>query len=405
MDNLIKHTAKVALITASLGLAQLAHAAWEVTPEVTLEAGVDDNFRLDPVNEEEATVASVEVAANILNVTEVSSFRTIIGARYTDYFGVDDQFEVDGQDSQFILLRGLRQGERWNAGLLGNIRRESLLRSAQTDVVNLDGDDGFVVDLDPADAEAGLVEEEIDRTRVFLRPYVTYLLSQRASLTGGINYSSLSHDNDDALPLNDTQEIGAYAEYKYQVSERDTVGVHVARSKFDPDNLEASDLSEATFLWERRLSENTRFNVEVGARRAEPDNGDSETGALVRAGFQSRSETGVFDLRVERRNAPSAFGDVVEFDRVRMRWRTDLSERWKSETQLRATRTSRQGDASDANDRDNAEFRQKFAYALSEAWEFGVTYQYRYIDRESQVDSADSNAIYLNLTFRPLSEF
>ncbi len=402
---------KLLAITLALPLAPSAYAAWEITPEARVEVGVEDNIRLTPRNEEDATVTTAELTGRFKNVTERSFVDARAIVRYTDF----GNSSVDAVDTQRLRLDAERRGQRWAAGLRSQVTRDTLIRYGQVGGVDASGevvDDGAEVvppgdDVDPVDTEQGTVEVDVERLNIRARPYVRYQTTERSRLTVEGIYSKYEYDNLQGLVLRDSEEKGAAIGYDYRLSERDTVDIKVQQTTFEPDGLGDADLRRATVGWARRLSERTRWRLEAGVRESDPDQGSKESGLHLSASLNHRTELDQFMVLAQRSNTPSAFGDTIEYDRVYANWQRRLTEKWSLDATAQYTTTESENASLNGNlrDRDYGEVFLGARRALTPEWSLGAEYRYRYVDRASDSGTAHSNGFYISIQYSPITRF
>ncbi len=405
------HKYKLLAISLALPLAHSAHAAWEITPQAMVEVGVEDNIRLTPRNEEDATVTTAEVSGQFKNVTERSFVDVRAIARYTDF----GDSSVDATDTQRLRLDAERRGERWAAGVRSQVTRDSLIRYGQVGGVDASGevvDDGAEVvspgdDVDPIDTEQGTIEVDVDRLHIQARPYLRYQVSERSRLTVEGIYSKREYDNLQGLVLRDSEEKGAALGYDYRLSERDTVDIKVQQTTFEPDGLAEADLRRATVGWARRLSERTRWRLEAGVRESDPDQGSKESGLHLSASLNHRTELDRFLVLAQRSNTPSAFGDTIEYDRILANWQRKLTEKWSLDATAQYTTTESENLAFNGNlrDRDYGELFLGVRRALTPEWSLGAEFRHRYVDRASDSGTAHSNGFYISIQYSPITQF
>lgn len=129
-------------------------------------------------------------------------------------------------------------------------------------------------------------------------------------------------------------------------------------------------------------------------------------GGLFRVEGTRQLERGRITGKVERSLSPSGSGNIVESDVFALRVTKPISERTALMLQSQyVSNGSSDGAQGGNNGRDYFRIEPGLRYSLSETWSIDLSYTYRWEDREQEVSSADSNAVYLSVNYTPLSEF
>jgi len=387
-----------------------AHAAWVVDPSASVSSSYEDNVRLEPTNEDEAVVTTGTAQARISNVREASEISGVIGLNYLVYSGAED---LEDSDTWFVDLSGSRSFERMRAALTTSVRRDVILRRANSipeDFEPGDLDDGsgfagpgspeddFISDIDIDD---NVVREQIDRTRISASPSLGYSFSERTRGQIGLNYFGLRY-GDNPNQIQDSDRYGVFASIDRELSPRDTLQLRVQASKFEPEITQETDDYEATLRWSRRASERLSFGVEVGARVVDGSDALTSTGSVVRVNGTYRTLTGRLTGSLERSVLPSAFGDLTEADRVNLAYVRSFGARVNFRLAARAFETRRDGGN---NNRDRQFFliEPSFNWDLTPAWSVSTGYEFRWTERENQSGSAQGNTVTLGIVYRPPS--
>lgn len=410
-------------LLAGTGLLAASHGygAWVVDPSARLEVSFDDNVRMEQddepgQHEQEGVVATATAQARVRNLTEISELSGVAGFTYLTYQGVDD---LDDQPTGFLDLRASRRTERTDYGLRASARSEVILRRVQEILDDFEpgdgdmdlGDDGQAPGDDlpgpgdepiDGDIDDNVVREQIERTRIILTPYVGYALNERTDARLGYSYFALRYEaqGEDA-GLRDSDSHSVYGQLTRDLSPRDRVNLRVQMSRFEPDESIDSDAYEATVGWTRDVSPRITVGVELGARQVDSELSDSYGTVFALQGVFD-TERGEFSGFLQRSVLPSAFGDLVEADRLDLSYRRAISERMSFGFSVRGFDTRRDSGDSD-RDRSYLSAGPRLNWALSPAWDVGVAYTYRWTQRENESGSAAGNSVSLSLIYRPPS--
>ena len=106
---------------------------------------------------------------------------------------------------------------------------------------------------------------------------------------------------------------------------------------------------------------------------------------------------------VERSVLPTAYGDVVEADRINLGYTGAVSETLTFRLNLNAYDIKSDSSGRSSSNRKYATVTPSLSLALSETWNVALGYTYRWTDRENDPSSASSNSASLSLIYRPPS--
>ncbi len=186
-----------------------------------------------------------------------------------------------------------------------------------------------------------------------------------------------------------------------ETSARSSVNLRLEASRFDPQQNIRSDNYTATVGWRHRVSERFSFSTDLGVRRVESDV-NSDQGFVFGLRGNLATERGGFAGAIERSVLPSAYGDVVEADRLNLSYARAISERMALRFSSRAYRTRRAG-GSRGRDRSFFSAGPSLSYQLAPAWAAEVSYSYQWVDRQNDPRSFAGNSYGLSLIYRPPS--
>lgn len=409
--------------TLLFSVAGTAQAAWLVEPTLEVSSGYDDNVRLQN-DEEDALVSSAAAQARFRNVTQVSEFAGVIGASYVNYSQTDDE-ALDDEDAQFFTLTARRDTERARFGFRANGRRSEILRQfAPIDdlldgTAGLDGGEGEQPDIDQGlddalgddDIDLSATIEQVRRTDYRLEPYLEYQFGERTSGRVTYEFSERTFDNDgETVGLRDSTTNAVRVRVGRSVSPLLSWGVTAGAERLESEGVGEPDREADNYTlsvgFDRQLTEQLRFGGDVGATRTEGRDVDGEETSLTYGIRLSRDmELSRLTLRAVRSTEPSSFGSVVTADRINLRYQRTISDRLEFGADLYAYRTERlrsEGDGSD--ERDYVSVEPRLTWRLTDAWNLGARYRYRWTDRQFADDgggTADSSYIALFLSYQP----
>ena len=206
-------------------LGEITHV-FSPTLEGTLSAGFrDTTFERGALEETDSGTVCIRDAISP-NASALAN-----ATRYSD------NDEQDDLNEQIIRLRSRGEASersRWKVN--GRLTRDTLLRSV--DIPNTD-------DLDLGDTDVGLVDREVRRVRLELRPSWTRAVTQRTSirLDYRLTDESFSDEEGTGLQDNDTHVLGA--RWSKELSQRNSVsfGARIGRNRVPDTDSTTDDVS------------------------------------------------------------------------------------------------------------------------------------------------------------------
>ncbi len=227
------------LVAAVLGVAvPAAHSAWDVYPEVSVEAGFDDNLPLNVGNKDDATTGVVEGKIVTRNASETHNVQVTAALRQAEFGGTTQ----DGGTSDVAQLTGEKRSERISYGMTGIYSNQLLRRYGAIDLATgslIGSTEDLLVaqrqnpSLDP-NLEIGYIEDELRQKLLVAAPYVDFTLSDRNRLRLGGEYQDTSFSGDNFIGLEDSKQYGGSLTLYHQLNERGSGST--AMREFEPDN-------------------------------------------------------------------------------------------------------------------------------------------------------------------------
>ncbi len=400
---------------AALGLAAApAHGAWLVEPSLELSTGYDDNVRLNDDEEEDAVVSTGTVQARLRNVTERSEVSGLLGLTYLTYSATDEE-DLDDEDAQFADLSARRDYQRGELGARLTGRRDLILRlidpipglltGAGEDAA---GDRGEPLDeaLAEDDIDLNATREQVRRTWYRLSPYGSYQLGQLTSVRLEYSFTERMFDEEgEDQGLRDSTAHMIRAGLSRDLSPRTSGSITVGAGRFESDDRDETDNYTAAVGFSHQVSPQVQFGAEVGAGRV--DNGvEEETHLTYGVRLSRQMLVSRLSLRAERSAQPSSFGNVVEADRLTVRYQRSLSERVEFDARIHGYRTEQVGDGADESTRKYLAAQPRLTWRMTPAWNAGVDYLYRWIDRDRPdafggTGTAQGNMVSVFISYQP----
>ncbi|MFV8819496.1 hypothetical protein [Haliea sp. E17] len=355
--------------------------------EYGVEAGYEynDNVRLTPDNEVSISGGQLTIPATF--ATEDERLKTSLQGELKF-----SKYDVEEYDSDDQFLRGDMEYkfERSEFNGYAGYTRDSTRSSEflDTGVVGL---------------------EAVRREMATVGASGSHFFTEKNGLTAGIDYRDVQYDSDF---FQDFDFVSGYAGWINQWTERTRLRLQGFASRYENDGditvstdgagLQAgfdSDLSErtTTTLLIGWVSSSTDYSTNLPI--APPDDSDDDS-LYLRATVNYRGERHFFRGQIKSEPSPSSNGTMVEENLLGLVYRYRVTERSNFESELTVGQRGALDDRI-KNDRDFARLSLGLDYRITEAWYVSGRYQFSYQDRDLDPDSADSNAVYLSLVFRP----
>ncbi len=379
-------------------------AVWLVDPTVTLSQGYDDNYRLDTSSSNEDEVSTTKLSGELAlkGKSERLDVKAILKLDAINYSGDDD--DLDDRNNQSVrLTSAYRTTERNSLSLRGNYFRDTIARTTQS--LFLPDDD---IPFDPdQDVDVNLLRDDARRTRFTISPGWDYRLNESTSLGLGYTYSDLSfsgEDSNSSLNESDSQEITA--SLNRQVTERDRVTGRITESYYRPDNDQDVDTLAVTLEWVHKFSESFEMDFKIGGRDSDFENTQksSDSGFIGNIGATKRTDLTTYRINIEQRASPSASGNQVEVDEIRMDIQRRITEKLTFNFRGRYFDTETTNDTDSNSNREYISLEPKLKWRFLPSWVVGAGYQYSEEDLKDG-GSGDSNAAFVNISWSPPRQF
>lgn len=374
--------------------------AWVTRGIVDLTGSYDSNLRLTtgPHDDVFATYLSTEFQAQRL--TEVSELR---GQVILNFFDDSGDEANDESNTQSLAFRARREGERQRVGIDGEYFRDTTIRGVLSPDLSAEPDADVVEEELPPDADTGIVDVEVRRNRVNLRPFWSWYATERTETRLEYGFTSVEHDETLGTTLQDFDQHTIAPSIAYGISETDTLHARLEASRYrtttGPD--QEADTYVLSGGYERRFSETFRAGVEAGLFYASfegPGQDGDDTGVVFAVSGNQRLEAGRWRARLERRLYPSGTGQVVRTDQLVFDVRRAVTARLGTSLEGRVFKTDSLGTSRGSD-------RTYFALSPRVSWNFtrdlrgDLWYRYRTQERDADDERADSHAIFVGISY------
>ncbi len=376
--------ALVLLCTLASTMTQ-AEEAWVLHPTVRLVGTYDDNIDLVPSGTRSERGLRLATALGITRDRAQSTFDATIGLDAIEYSASDATRE---SGNYFFQLTGSKGAPRDKWQLDASYMNDTLHRTIEL-TPNL-------AEEPDSDIDVALVTRPVERQRVSVKPAWTHNLSPRNRLRLGYVLSTQRFDEPAGIELVDYDRHVLSTRFIHRYSRRDSINMDVRVQRFEPEGLRAVDTYEIATGYSHSYSPVGSVALEAGIRRV--SGAGDETGLVAGLSWRGKTERANTMLSVRRQVFPNGLGDLVESDQLVARWNRQVGPRSAFLSTLRAFDTAPL-DRLRNTGRQYVELNAELRHALDRQWSLGAEYRLRWIDRDSDPDSATSNAWYLSVGY------
>jgi hypothetical protein len=390
-----------------------ARAAWDVVPAAGLSAETEENPLLNPdilrTNMSTATSLVMGAGATIANFNErgfLSVEPSVVVYRYSD----STYSSLDGNDS-FFRASGEYRWQTVSAGFNSNYSRERLLSSELVDV-DPDGDPDTD---DPDTGDTGrLVFIDEHRERFYANPYVRFRVSERNSLQFDVTTYDVAYSGGDLAFRTGYENTRFSAGIYRNPDERNLVSAVMSVETYQADGTRnTTDTVTIEGAFARPLTELWTLNLAAGVLRSEFEylantqqvTARATTDYTMRVGMRRRAQRSRMNLDFVRNVYPSASGFSSIRRELRMYYDRTLTQRVTARFGVRLNETKSLGDVNIQDNREYARAEIDFEWALKPVLflQAGFGYTAQDFTEDLIPQKADSNSIYVGMTYRGLS--
>lgn len=388
---------RAGLVVALLAPNTLWAEQWVFQPTVTLEERYDDNLTLTTGPHDDVIGT---ILRGILSFSRLSETGGIVGrihADTSDYSG-DDRID-SSKTNIFFTSRMNHNTELSKLGFKISYKHDSTIRNIDTTI----GEDTEEPVIDN-DTDAGLVDFDIKRNTLKAEPTFFYQLNERSGLNLAYELTDVKYkDNISGSGLFDYDTHRVSAGYIYNLSERDAVSLTLSGSQYtSPDNNDNKvDSYEISAGYRRALTETTIGELILGVNESKQESSISssdENGYVVRAKLERKTEQTNYLLEISHDLQPSGLGSVNETNEFDFRLLHGFSTRLKGILNMRYQQSSGFDSNSSAKNH-YAIIEPGLRWNVTRWWTLSGGLRFRKNKRISNIDTADSNAVYLSIGY------
>ena len=365
-------------------------AAWIVQPFIDVGAISDNNVELTTGPQQSASGYVVAGRLDVRRETETSKTRFDGFASHTSY---NESNLEDRAEQGFTLKTQNQTSERSTLGLDGEFRHDALFQST----VARQGTG------DLRDTDIGLTTNtKVRRNYLAAQPYWNWLLTERSAVRVAYRLGDVSFSNESGTGLVDYKEHLVSTTYTRQLNPQLDLNLTGNYGRYEPDAGTDSKTVQLLVGLTRAFSETLRGSFAVGASRTTentPGTDQSTGGGVASASLQQRSELSTLEGIISSDVAPTGGGRSVRSDQVRVNWKRRLTERVDFILDSVVFRNQVLEGSDPDLDRRYFEISPQISWHWLENWAVSGSYRYRKQKFDAQPDSADSNAVFLAVTY------
>jgi hypothetical protein len=390
-------------------LAQGAHAAKEMVPEVNITAENNDNLLFTADSRRSASRGVLDAGVTFSGFSQTGNFFVqprITADAYPD--SQDKQFE---STDSFLRAGGQHQWQTVDAGFRLNWAKESLLRSELASAVPIDPDAPPPVDVGTGQPQFFNAE----RTTFFNDANVDFHLSERDRLGFDFKRADVSYTTPQSVPFySDFSNTGVTAQFGRQLNSRNRLSALLSVTRYDAkrnDNI--TDTVGLGGVFERRLSQTVSLTLTAGAQRSDYTFNSQtapallnsyDTNFMVDAGFRKRGERSLWNVDVRHGVQPNGNGYVLLRSDLRTYVSRQLTQRFSVQVGLLISKMTTLNEVNPLDDRDYGRLNLNFQWALKRTVFLNVgldSVAQKFINRDTK--SRSQNVVHVGIGYRGLS--
>jgi hypothetical protein len=388
------------------------YAEWEATPDIRLEAEMNDNPALNTFGSTNTQVidsASRMLADARLRISNVDprGELTFEPRVRSDAYSEEEAQLLESTDV-FLRSNGVHRGQTVQVGYRADVAQERIVGIEFLDTLPTDTgpDDTTAVITSPV----GLNEK---RTRIGVSPYIEIAMSSRGTLALEGRIVDVEYETGMIGGRTDFLERALGGEYRRALrGQRGTLGVRVFATGYEAAaNANATDTRGVELTYARDMSELWSWSIAAGTQRS--DYALTTAGRRVRGtddtpifgvGIRKTGERSSMRTELLRRMTPDASGYVSPRDELRLAWDREMTARVNGGLVLRAV--DAEGPPTlPGTSRRYGRLELDIEWQLRPTWSLVAGYAHATARSTATVgDSAESNALTIGVRYRGQSQ-
>lgn len=381
-------------IVAILSFAASATASaaqWELHPFLDVGAIYDDNIQLDtgPHDSTSGFVTAARLDGKRTGETSKLTFSGFVA--HTNY----TQGNIEDKTEEGATLNAEnRLSERATVGVDGEYRHDAL----------------FETRLQPPgtgnirDTDIGLsTNTQVRRNYRMLQPWWNWALTELSAIRLSYRYTDAAFSNEVGTGIVDYREDLVSATYTHQLNPKDDFNLTANSSRYRPATMQdESDTLQLLAGLGRNFSESFHGSFAVGSSRTNTKTAsgdDSASGLVATASVRQSSELSTLEGIISRDVTPSGVGQAVRSDQFRVWWSRRYTEATEFVLDAQLFRIQTLQGSTSGIDRRYFDISPQVRYRWLENLYVVGSYRYRKQKYDLIPDSADSNAVFLGLSY------
>jgi len=389
-----------------------SYAQWEVVPDVTLEAEVNDNPALNMVGTTETQLldnASRLLADGVLRIRRAAPRGEItFEPRVRGDVYAEEEAKILESTDFFLRSNGVQRGQTVRLGYSADYAEERVLGVEFLEVLPTDpvSDDPSAV----ATSQVGINEK---RTRAGVAPYVEIAVNSRSTVRIDGRLVDVNYAAGTIAGRSDFVEKAIGAEYRRALkNQRAKLGVRAFATGYEASiNANTTDTRGAELVYSREMTQLWSWEIAGGAQRSDfamTTDGRRVFGTdhtpTFGLGIDKHGERSTMRTDLQRRMSPDALGFVAPRDELRVAWTRRMSPRVDGHFALRAI------DAEGiptvlGSDRRYGRLELGLDWQLRPTWSFVSRYAYAKAQSDVTIgDPAESNSLTIGFRYHGRSQ-
>jgi len=370
---------------------------WFLYPALTLGGEYNSNVYLsvdNPTGNVWGTIVSPSFSAGKETGISLTSVKALF-----NFIQYSDNSNLDRNEQLLDLTSRYRASEKSDWSVNGRIMRDTVLR----DIVV--GQNVISLTDDAEDTDVALVAARIKRSRLTLRPQWRYQISEKWSSRIRYKFTDVSYENVAGSQLTDYRQHYGSIDMAYKYTERSDLFAETTIADYQAQGNATDSRTYGLnvglhYLWTNRLDGAVALGYRTTSQKNVVGSTSDSNGFVLSGNLQRTSELGLLSLLVRRAVDPSGAGSVQN-DQVRLRWHRKLSEKAALNFRGRYLRSQSLSVNNTNKGRNYVELSPLLEWMLTRTWSINGSYEYRHQKRDNITGSADSNAVFMGVSYSP----
>ena len=355
---------------------------WQVDPTMSLSTDYSDNRFLTSENPESMAYSSLNLGLQAKRKTESDSIvftPALRLSRYSSRSEYDNNVYSARIDFDHVAVRS-----HWN--LITALTRDTTLATAYE--------------------ATGLVDQKLDRQLLSFRPSYDRSVTDRLSVTVGLDLNRVNYDNTTGTLLAEYNNETVSLMANYALQQKSRLQVSAAVTSLDLIGVDYRNRDYSLNLgYVRKYSAVLEGDFSIGGHHSTVDGtrlgmnySDSKNGWLAAANIRRQLMAGNASFAIKRSVESSAYGGLLQKDEVSLALMRNLKERLHGVITLRLYKTESLADIN-VDNRDFASLDARLNWRYSPDLTISAGYNRLYNNFRDQAGHADANVISVRIAY------